>query len=111
MVINLFLEVIPQPEDNPKLNQISSESQHLRFNSLGLVYHKTWSLYSCIQCEKGIPPVEIKGHMRKQHRLQYDSERKEELIQALRLYPGRDPCFIEVYPTCNSVTCFIMVLI
>lgn len=97
--------------DIPELDPASLESQYLRFNSLGLAYHKTWSLYSCLQCERGILPGDIEGHMRKQHGVQYNLETKDELEQALRLYPGRVPSAIEVYINCNFITWFISVLI
>ncbi|KAF8433302.1 hypothetical protein BGX38DRAFT_1276161 [Terfezia claveryi] len=68
-------------------------------NLLGVAYIKAYSLYACMQCQRGIKPIDILKHMNKHHGIQIDQEWRDNLEQALRLYPGQDPMFIEPLPS------------
>lgn len=81
---------IPDPASMPP------GTQSFELSQLGVAYLTQWSLYVCISCAKGLSPADIKAHMGKHHDIATTPQWKEHLDHALRLYPGRDPAFLDV---------------
>lgn len=73
--------------------EIPVAAECIVFAELGVAYHVAWKLYTCVTCEVGLKPTDIKGHMQTAHSMVVD---KVHLLNTLELYPGQLPGGIPV---------------
>jgi hypothetical protein len=81
---------VPHPDNIP------AAADSFVLSGLEIAYIKSWSLYVCVQCHRGINPIELATHMHKHHGIQTNQQWKDKLNEAFRLYPGQDPMIIPV---------------
>jgi hypothetical protein len=94
--------LLPIAEETPSANTtippaevLPEDAQYITFASLGLVYLKALSIYTCLICQVGMKTEDIAGHISNNHQAT-SSTWKNDLEEALRIYPGINPAKLAV---------------